>query len=283
MRKTKELLITLTLGLMFAAAVSVPTKADTEIKVGKEYKINLDGKGKKEKIVVKKVGEEDGVRKYELRINGNVVKSIEGYYDAECKVIDIQKNKKGKELVFTGRGASDTHSNTFGIYKYKKGKLTKIAGSKFKTYNFCRVPDVRTDGKGKVYMTIDTPVDVGNGCYFGEIVFKMKNGKLKVVNKYQIKMVNGSEKHTFEVNKKIKVYKKATKKSKKIDTLKKGEKITIIKVKFSNVDRTSDWPYRAGTAFAYIKDENGNKGWIKLKDYRSLGDNNQFVEYPEWG
>lgn len=187
--------------------------------------------------------------------------------------IDIDSN--------AGKGYSNTIDTSFGIYKHQKGKLVKLAGSMHGKYVLVRVPTVKINGKGKVYITGDTPIELGVVCYYGNITLKMKNGKLKLVNKDTINFTDYSKKYKYKANEEIKVYSKANTTSKVLRTLKSGDKLQIIKIKFKDT-KLDEWgtKYVASTSYAYIKDSKGNKGLIRIKAKDWNLESNRFVESP---
>ena len=92
----------------------------------------------------------------------------------------------------------------------------------------------------------------------------------------------------YTVKKNIKVYKKASKKSKNKFTLKKGDKLRIIKIKpAKNVAKRPQGKYgldKKDNGFAYVKTKNGKKGWIFFsKKMSSWGKKTLFKQVPVWG
>ena len=85
-----------------------------------------------------------------------------------------------------------------------------------------------------------------------------------------------------------KVYKKASKKSKVKFTVKKGDKIKMIKIKpMKNVAKRPQGKYgeeKPINAYAYVKTKSGKKGWIYLsKKKSSWGRKMLFKKVPGWG
>ena len=92
----------------------------------------------------------------------------------------------------------------------------------------------------------------------------------------------------YTVKKNMKGYKTASKKSKNKFTLKKGDKLRIIKIKpAKNVAKRPKGKYsldKRDNGFAYVKTKTGKKGWIFLsKKMSSWGKKTLFKKVPGWG
>lgn len=286
MKKLKLFIIATFMCMLFLGVSSSDVKADTKIYKGKNYYIDIDSKAGKEKICVKEYPTKyEDFSYYTLYINDKKVKTVGDGYSYRCYIIDIQKNKKGKEIVFAGVGPSNGISGSFGIYKYERGRFSRIGSNKYGYFRFARVPSVKTDGKGNVYIVGDTPIELGVGCYYGKVDLKLKNGKLKPVKYKEIKFSATSKKQKYVIGKSTDLLKKASYNSERTRTLYYGDSLRIMKLKFGDLykkDYTTK-QYSADTVFAYVKTSSGKKGWIEIEPYDYDSYFNQFQEYYLWG
>jgi len=276
------LLATLVTFEMPAITAQAAKATSTIIKAGKTYKIDLDGDKKKEKIYVKESkGDYDNETNFTLYINDKKVKSAISGYKLHCKVIDIDTSKKGKELIyFIESPASDCLYDGGGIYKYKDGKLkTLLSFDNGKYYYIWRIiKGCSTNGKGKLCVVADTPLEINAGSYHAKLTYIYKDNKLepKKTLEFYGELSRG---FTCELAKKVKLYKKPSKKSTVIKKLVVGTKLNILKVKFTKIkSETDEYGYthqRAIGVYAYIKTTSDKKGWIYLPANYSL-----FYEYP---
>ena len=76
----------------------------------------------------------------------------------------------------------------------------------------------------------------------------------------------------------VKLYKKASRSSKVIKTLKKGEKISILKVKPQYSKKYKSYMVE----YAYAKTSNGKKGWIYIGEHRDQR-KALFTDIRGWG
>ena len=113
-------------------------------------------------------------------------------------------------------------------------------------------------GNGRFHIIVDTPYALPIGCFYADIPLQLKGDK--------IVPATGTYKLVESLKKNMKVYKKASKKSKNKFTLKKGDKLRIIKIKpAKNVTKRPQGKYgldKKDNGFAYVKTKNGKKGWI---------------------
>jgi hypothetical protein len=229
--------------------------------------------------------------KFILYINGKKVSQKVGY-EVFCNVIDINKKKAGKELVFFGIGNSSVIDKKAGIYTYKKGKLNRI----LKLYNydkemkFFRIypsynKNISTDGKGKVTITYDTPSEVGIGCYITKVQFVYKKGKLVRTTKNEVEFIESSKTYQYELNEDVTVYQNPSQTSGVKAVLKKDSKLRILKVRYDVIkDKITDdnRDNACYNVYAYVKADNGTTGWIAIKEYDYKSKQNQFKVYAEW-
>ena len=239
------------------------------IEVGQTYHMNIDNKAGKEKIYIKAKKRRDYLYNFSLYINDKKVKTISDVPNMSCYIIDIQKGKKGKEIVFSGEGNNDITDRKFGIYTYRNGKMKKIGGNDYGYYSLIYMPEIKTNGNGLLTLSTNIIMDVGIGNYTGEIDLRLVKGKLKVVNPKLIKVDSvltlGDE--VLNLSKKTKVYQKAKSKSTVRKMLENGARVKILKLKLGKMKKTGNKysPYTAKEVYAYIQDSSGNTGWIKIK------------------
>ena len=134
---------------------------------------------------------------------------------------------------------------------------------------------------------MDTPYALPIGCFYADIPLQLKGDKI-VPATGVYKLVENSNKYVYTAKKNMKVYKKPAKKSKNKFTLKKGDKISIIKIKpAKNVAKRlqgKNGVEKEDNGFAYIKTKTGKKGWIFLsKKMSSWGKKTLFKQVPGWG
>ncbi len=229
---------------------------------------NIDGKKGKEKIYIKRIERSDGYYDYYVYINGVKVHTIQQNQGYCFCIIDIQKNKKGKEIILGGI-SNRFVGDSFGIYQYKNKKLKKIGSNRYGYWTIGTAPyEVKTDGKGKVTFVTEGETQLGIGSYTSSFTTKLVKGKLKVTNAKELKIkdVATYTGKDLVLAKKTKVYKKASTKSKVTNTIKVGSSVKIKKVKIGKFVKNHAYrSYDAKDVYAYVHYGKGKKGWIKIK------------------
>ena len=142
-------------------------------------------------------------------------------------------------------------------------------------------------GNGRFNIVVDTPYSLPIGCFYANIPLKLQNNKI-ITTTGTYNLVGSSKKYKYKAKSNIKVYKKASKKSKVKFTVKKGDKIKMIKIKpMKNVAKRPQGKYgeeKPINAYAYVKTKSGKKGWIYLsKKKSSWGRKMLFKNVPGWG
>lgn len=142
-------------------------------------------------------------------------------------------------------------------------------------------------GNGRFNIVVDTPYSLPIGCFYANIPLKLQNNKITTTTG-TYNLVGSSKKYKYKAKSNIKVYKKASKKSKVKFTVKKGDKIKMIKIKpMKNVAKRPQGKYgeeKPINAYAYVKTKSGKKGWIYLsKKKSSWGRKMLFKNVPGWG
>jgi len=253
------------------------------LKPNKIYKYDLDGDGKKEKIEVKKKFNKTDPSTGQIRllINGKLAhkQSLNPDVDGQYTILDLKSSDKFLDLFLITTGSSYT-LDFAGFQRYVNKKIKTISSSKKNNdLKFSRSFTLgKIDGKGNFSaLDVDTPFYIpAIGNYYTDISFIITGEKVmqKQVSTYSVKKSD----FKFKLEKNIKVYEKANKKSTKVKTLKKGDTLTILKIK--PMDCVSDNDFKQYSAYVYIKDSKGKKGWIYIgKDF----DYKIFNEVPAWG
>ena len=280
---------------LFAVQPKPTAKASNnsiKIKPGKTYYIDIDGNKGKEKIYVKKgKAKYEGCYYYYLYINDNKVKTTNAVssFGVYCRIIDIEKNKKGKEIVFYGI-VDSACIESGGIFKYKKGKLHTIGklGGKYKYFDIGRMVNIKTNGKGIVtFLDADTPINVNINSYFTDIKLRFNKGKLHPVytnelNNIWIYEKGHKRRYNYELSYDTVLYKDASATSEILKNISAGTSLKIYKIVYTGV-YMQEYGSNAKNVYAYIKDQYGNQGWISIPEIDWSQDVNFFEEYPAWG
>lgn len=135
------------------------------------------------------------------------------------------------------------------------------------------------DGSGNFNLYLNNPYTALFGMYYAYIPMEAKNGKItkKSKDKYPIAYLY-KEYQSNHMARSAKLYQKASRSSKVIKILKKGEKISILKVKPQYSKKYKSYIVE----YAYAKTSNGKKGWIYIGEDL---DRNQalFTDIRGWG
>ena len=292
-------------------ASAIPIEAKSLVKV-KElepnivYYYDLDKDGKKEKIyyVISPVETEKYYDSYIVKLYINDKLSYNSIQDnaytvdssgkgfsrySPYKIMDLNTKDKSLDLLLSMLG-----ENTFQDYqafqRYSNNKIKTIASSTAgkvyeqksgynvldRDYAF-RVTGV--DGSGNFNLDLNNPYGALFGMYHGYIKMEAKNGKIRKRSKAKHPIVYIYKKYqSNKMARSVKLYKKASRSSKVIKTLKKGEKISILKVKPQYSKKYKSYMVE----YAYAKTSSGKKGWIYIGEDL---DRNQalFTDIRGWG
>lgn len=258
---------------------------------GKEYYFDLNGDGKNEKIkYVTKVKDSDSdfFDSVSLFINDKNVytKKLTDTW-AKYTVLDIDSSDKALDLNLQIGGYSDCMDYS-SFQRWNGTTITEYDTNKNKALNYTREYSFsNVKGNGRFNIVVDTPYSLPIGCFYANIPLKLQNNKITTTTG-TYNLVGISKKYKYKARNSIKVYKKASKKSKVKFKIKKGEKIKIIKIKpTKNVAKRPQGKYgeeKPINAYAYVKTKSGKKGWIYLsKNKSSWGKNMMFKQVPGWG
>lgn len=250
------------------------------------YDLNKDGKMEKIKYSFKKNNNNYQEKmKIILYVNGKATYSKEFDYalNAKCTIADIDEKDGYLDLFLMV--TSDSYSLEYAAFlQYQSNKIKTLNSSQSnKSIKFTRGYEIEgVDGKGNFKAVIDTPFTLQEiGSYNCYIPFVMEKGKIKQKKVSTYSLVSNSKKFKYKLRRSIKVYQKESTSSKVLRTIKKGEPITISKIKITipSSGLAQDLPL---SGYAYMEDKNGKKGWIYLnKKYN--WNNRLFEETPGWG
>lgn len=263
---------------------TIKTKVLSQDKV---YSYDLDNDGKKEKIkyTIRKNDIMQEKMEIVLYINNKEVyrKKMAYALTAQYTIADINKIDGYLDLFLMV--TSDSYCLEYAAFQqYQSNKIKTLTSSlNNKDIQFIRGYEIEgVDGKGNFKAVIDTPFNLeAVGNYYCYIPFIMEKGtiKQKKVNTYSFAAYSKNFKYILKQE--IKAYEKASISSKIVRTIKKGEPITISKIKLSASG--NDLKEKVSiSAYAYIEDKNGKKAWMYL-DKKYNWNHPLFKETPAWG
>ena len=250
---------------------------------GRTYSYDLDKDGKNEKIKYTKQSVNEDVEIVKVFINGKMSLNKRLNGSASLNLCNLNKKDKYIEFILNAIGPSDI-IEYMGIYRYNKQKVSQLFQVKGDTLygkmSLYRYKDFVLGTGNTFYINADTPIWIRDlGSYYCKMPFLIKGNKI-VANKvsaYDIfspSTTNYKKRMKFELKKLVTVYKTSSKVKGKAFTLKKGDKITIDKIK----------PVKKSPATAYVRINKGKKkGWIYIKEKGSAIDSSMFKEVPAWG
>lgn len=259
----------LLLGMLIGVTVSAG-KAEAagvkNLKENKEYKFNLDGKGKKEKVSYSMT--EKGI--YKINVNGKTIKKIKlgsDYYSPNMQIFDI--NKKDKKLDIWVYAYADSEDIRYSaLYEYSDKQVKRIwnltEGNDYDAMYWRGCGYIAsTNGKGKFTVVMDRAVqaDILTGNHFDKVEFQLKDGKVKQLSDktyyyHQTYGSNGSKDKGLITAGKTKFYTGHSKSSKTF-TLNKGVKCYPKKMYIEDNKRV----------WVLFKSKNGKKGWLCTDDF----------------
>lgn len=269
MKKMRFSVVFLFFGILVGVMVSERKSEAASVKSlkeNKEYKFNLDGKGKKEKLSYSMT--QKGI--YKIHVNGKTVKRIKlgsDFYSPNMQIFDI--NKKDKKLDIWVYAYSDSWDIRYSaLYEYSNKKVKKIwdltDGNDYDSMYWKGCGFIASaNGKGQFTVVMDRAVqcDILIGNHFDKIVFQLKKGKVtQVSNKtyyfYETYGSNSNKNKSLITAGKTTFYAGHSKSSKKF-TLKKGEKCYPKKMYIEDNKRV----------WVLFKTKNGKKGWLCTDDF----------------
>ena len=151
-----------------------------DIKNYGEYKYDLDGDGKKDTILVKRIEEYEEEFDYtdvyfELSVNGKKVDTL-GIFST-LYVIDLNKSDKSLELIIETQPDGDAISYMYDIYQKKNNKIVKIADTeKLKYPN----EPIKVNQKGKIVGR--DSIEAVFSPYIVSKYFELNKGKITKIN-----------------------------------------------------------------------------------------------------
>ena len=230
-----------------------------EIKNYGEYKYDLDGDGKKDVIMVKRVEEYDKELDYVdvnfvLSVNGKKIDTLSEF--SNLYVVDLNKSDKALELIIETQPVGDAINYMYDIYQKKNNSIKKIADTE--KLNFPN-EQIKVNQKGKI---------VGRDCieaifspYIVSKYFELNNGKISKINT----LYKNVAKLDFKTKKEYggignEVYfttnKKNIGKENKSQIVKKGTKFNLLSMSFKpDVDGS-------GCTACKVKLSNGKVGYL---------------------
>ncbi|BBF42581.1 hypothetical protein lbkm_1265 [Lachnospiraceae bacterium KM106-2] len=269
--KKKLLMLTLAACLLFLMPT---TKADaasvTELKEGQNYKIDLNGDGRKETFKYTTL-ETSSKSILKLYINGKHVYSHSESYGWPGKVClaDFNKKDKYKEICFEFNSDSDC-LEIMKILRYQNKKLKAVASRRTSNSEFSgRVTIANAQkGDGTVTVRIDTPYyETSLGCYFVDIQYQIKKGTLVKTSPTIYPVSSNWKKSPYTLSKQV-TFTTTRTGTKKAFTLAKGQVVYLNKVSCK----------KEGTTISIqVRTRSGKLGWLKLKNF------NFYKEAYAWG
>lgn len=139
-----------------------------KIKNYQDFKYDLDGDGKKDKITVQKNKEY-----YTFKLNGK--KFTESLKDAELYIVDLNKNDKTKEVII--RDGASEFGWGYVVYSKKGTKMKKVGNLD----GSAGIREVRIDKKGKIVANNDELISAITPKIYNEY-YEFKNKKIYVKN-----------------------------------------------------------------------------------------------------
>ncbi len=270
--------------LAFLAVLFIWTAKSVPGQCADKMSADLDGDGKVEKVSTESNGECDyenytGFFNFYLKIDGKtlfkeelVITSMENFYDVaelgyiEAEIVDINPDDKYKEILLKYYCIEDDLLLKIKILRLQKGKLKCICDDEsISGYSYFNI----AQGNNKY---INVAVDFWNdslGCVWIKNTYKIKNGKLvlkKAKNDVYTALPDFSATGSytkFKTTVSLKIYSDSAC-TKQIDTLAKGNKFYVKKLKLVNYGKDSEIGQKPMAA--YVKTSTGIKGWIYLEN-----------------
>ena len=271
--------------------VNVYAATNQTLELNKDYYFDLNGDGQTEKIkYTTQVNKDDNdfFNSVSLFINDKNVytKKLTDTW-AKYTVLDIDSSDNTLELNLQIGGYSDVMDYS-SFQRWNGASIVEFDNNKNKALNYTREYSFsNVKGNGRFNIVVDTPYSLPIGCFYANIPLKLQNNKITTTTG-TYNLVGSSKKYKYKAKSNIKVYKKASKKSKVKFTVKKGDKIKMIKIKpMKNVAKRPQGKYgeeKPINAYAYVKTKSGKKGWIYLSKKKSRwGRKMLFKKVPGWG
>lgn len=240
-------------------AISISSKE--KLKKNIMYYEDLNGDGKKEKIMIKHSIDSDGFSMVKLYINSKLKKKYIGEYSElgalsypRVYLCDFNKYDKKKEIyievIYAGTmGLSDTN-----IFRYEKN-------NKFKNYLYTGSISSYNNKTGEIKISkglssesaFKSFENIIGGNFFVDNYLKVQKDKILKVSK---KNTNICEKYSYIVRQKLTVY-KSTSSNNKVFTLYPGDEVYL-----QSIYNTKNKKYiKVCTPY-------GKKGWVKVNNSR---------------
>lgn len=226
---------------------------------GKEYKYDLNGDGKKEKIKYTITTMKNGGSQYNLSVNKKVVKKI--YTEGEGEgagfyLLDIDSKDNYKEIYVKVCG--DTGYYIEGnVYRYDASKIKKYSSTDNVGEVAARfeLDSVQTQG-GIVAFVMDTPFsNIYLGSLYAYIPFKVESGNMTLVKKDAYDVSIDWKKKEYIATKSLSASTTLGGK-KKAFSLRLGDTFYLLQISIKNGE----------ISHIKIKDETGAEGWMKVPD-----------------
>ncbi len=256
----------------FAAEKSIKPTGIEYLQEDTLYEYDLNGDGQNETIQYKVTEHnENHTATLKLYINKKLcITKTEDGLSYNVYLLDLNKSDNYVDLYIHSMRESDGVSNAFFV-QYNGSKLvhtTVFDPVKLtKDFDIFRYFIKKTDGKGGFTIALDTPVySPSIGCYYIEIAFQLKDGKITKVTDDTYALSDYSRKYRYKAVKAFSAYKTA------------GSKTVAYKVK-KNETVTFDKMYvtKSGKVYFRMINSKGKKGFIP-SDIENL-----FRELPAWG
>ncbi|MDD3172345.1 MAG: hypothetical protein PHF63_01535 [Herbinix sp.] len=264
MKNIRKMVLMFAMGCLIALmhtdrAEAKSTKVVT-LEEGKEYKYDLNGDGKTEKIECSTISYNEEQLLIRLTINKKVKYSVKKYYGQgiNFSIIDIDSKDKYKEIYVKEEEGNFQFSGA-NFYRYNGKELEQYCSTNAVAISRFVWLSREQSSNGTVVYVMSSPYEE---CFLGsydiELPYKVKNGKLVLVKKASYSL-NKDAISQFQALKKVVAY--STKGGKeKVFTLQKDEDFYLYKISVKNND----------IDYAYIKNASGKKGWIKVPTYEEV-------------
>lgn len=240
---------------------------------GNTYRYDLNGDGKKEKIVYQSIeNEKDFTSTCKIYVNDKLCyhKTAKESFCFDMYLCDLDVSDSFLDIYIDARTYSDgvTYSK---FARYDGSKITEYCqlspesvSKYFKIFRY-GLGDIRGDGTFQV--VVDSPIYSETiGCYNCFLEFKMVEDKLTPITTNFYYLNQDSKKYPYKAAKSFISYTKVGSKTTAF-IVKKGDTITFDKLYVS----------KSGKLYVRIRNQKGKNGWMSgsLKDL--------FVEIPAWG
>ncbi len=261
------------------------------LKADKDYLLDLDGDGNCESIRWSSTeGKEDPDEKnFGLYINGKYQNSIPENIRGNIILTALDLNKKDKEIELHLSVYQESDSIfSFSFYRYQNGSLKLIGDLAGPVCNgngkLFRQNGMTAEGDGSLTVSTDTPFSGSSpqfGCYFTDLFFSYKDGKLtEVPQEIYFKKDYDLVTNAFLHNNPGQYY--VVSHPFPVTTTMEGD-TPAFSVSAGETVCPIGWALKDGHTFVLVMNEAGDCGWVKETAGDSDPDTAYYLEVPGWG